>query len=235
MRKTLTCFFILFLAAASPAHADKAIDYFNLGLESNLTNTKIKYFTKALELDPEFAAAYEKRGMLYYFQEKYDKVIDDFRAYLELSTPQAQAHRMLGLGYLKTGSYKLAIHNLSRAIELKPNYAAAYADRAEAYRLIAEFDRAIRDSARALEIRGDAHSMANAYRTRAKIYRELGRVEEAVAETGAVYWLDQSVSNYSGRGRAWKTEDLKVIGLINIIGITFLFIVLKLRPPGGDD
>ena len=173
--------------------------------------------------------------MLYYFQEKYDKVIEDFRAYQKLSAPQAQTHRMLGLGYLKTGSYELAIRDLTRAIELKPNYTAAYADRAEAYRLIADFDRAISDSARALDIRGDARSEANAYRTRAKIYRELGRVEEAVAESDTVYWLDQNVWNYSGRGTAWKTEDLRVMGLINIIAITFLFIVLKLRPPGGDD
>ena len=145
MRRTLTSLFIFFFLAACPAHAEEALDYFNLGLESNLTRTKIKYFSKALELHPEFAAAYEKRGMLYYYQEKYDKVIDDFRAYLELSTPQAQAQRMLGLGYLETGSYELAIHNLTRAIELEPNYTAAYADRAEAYRLTADFDRAIRD------------------------------------------------------------------------------------------
>ena len=38
-----------------------AVDYFNLGMDSSMANKKIDYFTKALELDPRLAAAYEKK------------------------------------------------------------------------------------------------------------------------------------------------------------------------------
>jgi hypothetical protein len=35
------------------------MDFFNLGPKSTVTLTKIKYFSKALELDPMLAEAYE--------------------------------------------------------------------------------------------------------------------------------------------------------------------------------
>jgi regulator of sirC expression with transglutaminase-like and TPR domain len=73
----------------------EAVEYFNLGLEGDLTYKKIEYFTKALELNPRLAAAYEKRGLLYYFLEKYDNVIQDFQTYVELVPTKAEAYRML--------------------------------------------------------------------------------------------------------------------------------------------
>ena len=65
-----TCLLTLFLLSAQPAHAEDAMDYFQRGLRGSVTRKKIEYFSKALELDPKLAAAYEKRGLLYYFQEK---------------------------------------------------------------------------------------------------------------------------------------------------------------------
>ncbi|KPK14905.1 MAG: hypothetical protein AMK69_28115, partial [Nitrospira bacterium SG8_3] len=68
------CVTLLFLHTL-PVHADEAMDYYNQGLKGSMTRKKIAFFTKALQLDPKLAAAYEQRGLLYYFQGKYDKVI----------------------------------------------------------------------------------------------------------------------------------------------------------------
>ena len=84
--KKLYIFILVLLVTASWQKNDKevyafdfnATEYFNLGLESSMVYKKIDYFSKALELNPRFAPAYEKRGLHYYFQEKYDKVIEDF-------------------------------------------------------------------------------------------------------------------------------------------------------------
>ena len=64
---------VLLLLYTLPVHADEAMDYFNLAQKGSVTRKKIELFTKALELNPKLAAAYEQRGLLYYFQEKYDK------------------------------------------------------------------------------------------------------------------------------------------------------------------
>jgi hypothetical protein len=47
------------MLSALPVHGENAMDYFNLGFKSAITHTKIKYFSKALELDPMLAKAYE--------------------------------------------------------------------------------------------------------------------------------------------------------------------------------
>ena len=106
-------FYLAFLMMSSlPVFAENAIEYFNLGLKSSVTGTKIKYFSKALELAPNLAEAYAQRGMLYFFQGKYDHVIQDFQTYIKLSSPKAEAYRMLGMGYLKTGDYSSAIKSV---------------------------------------------------------------------------------------------------------------------------
>ena len=84
--KKLYIFILILLMTASWPKNDKevyafdinATQYFNLGLESSMIYKKIDYFSKALEMNPRLAPAYEKRGLHYYFQEKYDKVIEDF-------------------------------------------------------------------------------------------------------------------------------------------------------------
>jgi tetratricopeptide (TPR) repeat protein len=133
-------------------HADEAMDYFNRGRKGSVTRKKIELFTKALELNPKMAAAYEQRGLLYYFQGKYDKVIQDYQTYLDLAPEKFEAYRMLGLGYLKNGDYEPAIAHFTRAIELQPQHPAGYAYRAEANRLCGNDEEAIRDSTAAVKL-----------------------------------------------------------------------------------
>ena len=150
-------FFLLMLMWLSPVHGEvgDGLDYFTLGLQSSTTNKKIEYFTKALELNPNLAAAYEKRGLLYFFKEEYDKVIQDFRTYINLAPAKAEAFRMLGMGYLKSGLYQSAINSFNRALQMEPDLPTAYAGRAEAYLLTGNYDQAIEDSTKAIQLGGD--------------------------------------------------------------------------------
>ena len=66
MRKMAICILILVWSLTAKAHGMDAMAYFNLGLKSTMTNKKINYFSLSIELNPYFAEAYEKRGMLYY-------------------------------------------------------------------------------------------------------------------------------------------------------------------------
>lgn len=54
----------IFLMPAITAYSENAKGYFNRGLKSESTRTKIKYFSKALEMAPNLAEAYEKRVLL---------------------------------------------------------------------------------------------------------------------------------------------------------------------------
>jgi tetratricopeptide (TPR) repeat protein len=238
MKKTAIYFFMFFWLTAARGHGMEAMEYFNLGLGEGMTHQKVAYFTKALDLNPKFAAAYAKRGMLYYFLEKYDKMIQDFENYIELEPAKAEAYRMLGLGYLKAGLFKAAISSLTRAIEMDANLACAYANRAEVYRLSGKFEEAVRDSTRAIKYRPDLRTISDALRTRAKVYWKIGRNTEAYADNKKALSLDPSIPKLWGSywGSYPPLESMRAMGLIYLIGIVFVLIFgLKFRAPKKDE
>jgi len=227
----------LLLLHTLPVHADEAMDYFNRGRKGSVTRKKIELFTKALELNPKMAAAYEQRGLLYYFQGKYDKVIQDYQTYLDLAPEKFEAYRMLGLGYLKNGDYEPAIAHFTRAIELQPQHPAGYAYRAEANRLCGKDEEAIRDSTAAVKLRGDTRARSEAYKTRARIYRKMGLMDLAYADTRSAWESDPRWSYWV---RYWykyaSLEELRGAGLIGIIVLALVLVFgLKIKPPWKDD
>ncbi|UCD90179.1 MAG: tetratricopeptide repeat protein [Desulfobacterales bacterium] len=216
------------------AYGMDAMEYFNLGLKNRTTHKKIEYFTKALELKPKFAEAYEKRGLLYYFLGQYDRVIEDFQTYIELAPAKAETYKMIGMGYLKSRLYEPAIDNFTQAIELDPELAGAYAYRAESYRLNGDYQNAIVDANRAIEIRGNPITTSDAYRTRAKVFWETGRNHEAYTDHRKALSMDPRIP------RSWGSyppvEYMRSMGLILLIGIAFVLVFgLKLRPPNKKD
>ncbi len=221
------------MLSALPVHGENAMDYFNLGLKSSITRTKIKYYSKALELDPSLLEAYEKRGVLYFFQEKFDHVIQDFQAYIRLAPKKAEAYRMLGMGYLKSGDYRSAINNFTHAIEIEPDLSVSYANRAEAYRLIGDYQKATFDSSRAIENWSDTIAVVEAYNTRSKVYWAIGRNEVAYADHRKSVNLDPRIPR--SWGRYPPVKYMRGMGLIVLIGVAFVLIFgLKFKPPDKE-
>ena len=207
---------------AAAAWAQDAVELYERGLRSSLAYKKIEYFTKALQLNPNLADAYEKRATHYYFQEKLDRAIHDYTRVIELEPDSVNAYLLRGLAYLRKGhgegllaeinrlalrytglgkpkdskALKRAIDDFSSVIELDPRVAAAYSYRAEAYRLMGMIDEAIRDSTTAIQLRGDQKSTAYAYATRAEIYRRLGQNELYKADFRKSIELDPYSPDY---------------------------------------
>ena len=237
MLRKVICYLIFLMLPALSVYGENATDYVNLGLKSTLTRTKIKYFSKALELDPDLAEVYEKRGTLYFYQGKLDNVIQDFQTYIQLSPQKAEAYRMLGMGYLKSKDYPSAIYNFTRAIEIDPKQATAYSNRAEAHFLSGNYDLTILDSTRAIELGGDPRKIANAYRTRAKALWETGRNELSAADIRSSWQVDPRYAYYYRALYGYANpKSMGKAGLIGIIAIAFLLLFkFKLKPPEKDD
>ena len=230
-------YLVFFMLPALSVHGETATDYFNRGLKSTFTRTKIKYFSKAIELAPNLTEAYEKRGMLYFFQGKYDNVIQDFQTYIELSPPKAEAYRMLGMGYLKSGDFPSAIYNFTRAIEIDSKQANAYSNRAEAHFLSGNYDQTILDSTKAIGLDGDPRDIADAYRTRAKAFRKTDRNELSAADIRSSWQIDPRYAYYYRALYGYANpQSMRKAGLIGVIGIAFLLLFkFKLKPPEKDD
>ena len=183
-------------------------------------NKTIEYYTKAIELDPEYAAAYCGRGFAYYELDQYE-AIDDFTKAIELDPQNALAYYNRGFAYYtKSGDYQEAIDDFTKAIELNPEYAAAYNNRGGAYRELGQYQKAIDDFTKAIELdpkdaeayfgRGDAY--------REKVYqdcKEKGEykfhfgTEEAIKDYTTVIKLNpKHIDAYYSRGLCYTYEKL---------------------------
>ncbi|MDH3554770.1 MAG: hypothetical protein OES18_02835 [Deltaproteobacteria bacterium] len=233
MKRLILLLVPLTLLVAGPAYSEDAMQYFNLGVQSSVTRKKIEYYTRALELNPNLVEAYEKRGLLYYFQENYDKVVQDYLSYLELAPAKGEAYIMVGIGYLKKGLYEPALYYFTRAMELEPEQVKVYANRAETYRLSGREEEAMRDATRAIELRGDPRSKADAYKTRFKIYWKQGQDKLARADYRKSVELDPRITLWRYPNKKYPSpEEVSRLGLFGIIGIAFVLIFgTKLRPP----
>lgn len=246
MKKLLTAIIVFVFYIVGPAWGYDAAHFYDLGLDSSQTNTKINYFTRSIELNPALSAAYEKRGMLYYFQEHYTEMVRDFSKVTELKPDDAIGYSMLGLAYLKKDDYDSAVSNLTRAIELKPELAEAYGYRAEAYRLKRMLDLAVQDATRVIEIGGNKRTIGMAYSTRVKAYRDLGEIERADADFKKAVNLDPAYDIYKyftvteyladSAGRSGSVKGIGWMGAAGMIAIFFVMIFkLTLPPPRKGD
>ena len=242
MKTALIGVVIYFLISVCPAWGQDATHFFNLGLESPMVNKKIHYFTKALELNPRLAMAYDKRGRLYYFKENYDKMMYDFYKFTTLRPSDPEGYTMLGLAHLRMDNLDVAIAKFSRAVKLEPKFASAYGYRAEAYRLKGLPEEAVRDSTRAIEIGGAQSTVGRAYTVRSKAYRQLGQEALANADFDKAYDLDPEnygykyfnitnhLASFTNDSSYISPGGIRRLGLVGVIAVLAVLIFKLVLP-----
>jgi len=236
MKRLFVCLLTIVWLPTSAALAKEAAVYFDLASKSSSANKKIEYYSKALELDPNLASAYAKRGILFYFQGKYQKVIEDFENYTRLRPDDGEGYRMLGMGYLYLGTYDAAIATFNQALKVDPNLTSALCYRAEAYRRSGQNEKAISDSTEAIQLARDPRILADAYITRAKVYRELGLQDKAYADVRAALLKDPRTYFYRHISAYASLEEMRTAGLIGIIVLALVLILgLKFKAPKKDE
>jgi len=105
----------------------------------------LKYFERALALQPKYPEARNNLGTLYLVMGKWDKAIACFKEAVSdilYNTPQF-AYNNMGYAYFKKGDYDKAIENYKRALKASPSYTLCYANLALAYEAKGEFNEAV--------------------------------------------------------------------------------------------
>lgn len=141
--------------------------------------TAIEEYTMAIELDPEFADAYNNRGVAYQALGDYEAAIEDYTRAIEANPEYAIAYRNRGLAYLDLGDDDAAIEDFSAAIEIDPNYADAYYSRAYVYLQTDQYELAIEDYTRVIEL---IPGVATYFLSRGFTYELNGDAEESAAD-----------------------------------------------------
>ena len=126
---------------------------------------------EAIQLKPDFAEAYNNRGVAKAALGQRTEAITDFDEAIRLKPDFAEAYYNRGITKAELGHHKDAIADYDEAIRLKPDYAKAYNNRGvekaalgQRTEAIADYDKAIRlqlDHAEAYYNRGNAKVALN--------------------------------------------------------------------------
>ena len=138
----------------------------------------IKSCSKAIEIDPNLATAYFRRGYAYLNLKKYDHAIADFTRDIELIPVATRSYINRGTAYLEQGQDDLAIAEFTKSIEINSNESQAWLDRGLAYINQGLTDLAIRDCQRAVALE---EKYWNAYFCLGQAFSNQGKYELAIS------------------------------------------------------
>ena len=160
----------------------------------------IEHYTTAIEVNPDYANAYNNRSIIYRLKGNFDAVIQDCNKAIELNPDFAPAYLNRGNAYAEKGNVDEAIKNYTTAIEVNPDYANAYNSRGTVYCRIGKFDAAIKDHNTAIEL---DRENAESYDNRGVDYYRKKRFDRAIEDHTKAIELNPKFANaYCNRGEA---------------------------------
>ncbi|HJT57594.1 MAG TPA: serine/threonine-protein kinase [Ktedonobacteraceae bacterium] len=148
-------------------------------------------YNQAINLDPNYANAYNNRGLIHSHLKQYEQAIKDYSHAIELNPKFALAYSNRGLIYHDLKMYRRAIEDYTRAIELNTQDAFMYYSRGITYRALGENERAIADYTRAIEL---DDKYINSYGARGLAFYYLKDYRRAVQDFDRALQLDPSIS-----------------------------------------
>jgi tetratricopeptide (TPR) repeat protein len=179
--------------------------YFNRGAAyGNLGNHRqaISDYDRAIEINPQYAEAYNNRGAAYGKLSDQRQAISDFDRAIKINPEYAAAYNNRGFAYGNLGNHRQAISDFDRAIKINPELALTYINRGVAYGILGNNRQAISDYDRAVEINP---GYAEAYNNRGIAYGELGNLNQAISDYGRAVEINPEYAEaYNNRGIAYS-------------------------------
>ena len=169
----------ILLLPSVAASADAATEAYEKGkacLDKKDYDAAIVAFTRAIQLDPNNAKAYNRRGIAYEHKREHDKAIADYTEAIRLDPKYASAYYHRGVACGEKGDNDKAIADFTESIRLNPKDAKAYYDRGVAYWNKGEEDNAIVNFTEAVRLEP---KLARAYYCRGVAYWLKGEHDKA--------------------------------------------------------
>ena len=130
MKSFLTIILIFFYSYFQAQETSNAIGFYTSGLEQynkqNYTEA-INEYTKAIEINPDFAEAFFQRGCAKHNAEDYKGAIEDFNTSINLQPKNELFYKQRASTKTMLKDYNGAISDCDEAISIKYDYDKAYA------------------------------------------------------------------------------------------------------------
>ena len=190
-------------AAQRPEKEKDAEYYLNqsiVNLYEKNYDKAMENYNKAIELDPNYVAAYTSRGLAESNLEKNQKTIKDYDKAIELDPNDAETYYNRGNAKLELEDYQEAIKDYDKAITLDPQNAYAYVCKGIAKAQSKDYRGAIKDFDKAIELNFN-FSLVYIHRGIAKFKVE--DYQGAIKDSTEAIRLDpKNLTAYGNRGNA---------------------------------
>ncbi|MFW9257737.1 tetratricopeptide repeat protein [Nostoc sp. CALU 546] len=157
--------------------------------ESGNYEGAVKDFNQAIELDPQNALAYNKRGDAYYRLGDYEQAQADSSQAILLNPQDANAYFDRGFAFYGLSKYKEAIADYTQAIKLNSENAYAYYGRGLARSQVKDNKGAIGDFSKAIALKPE---YTEAYLQRGILRRRLKQRLAAIQDFDAIIKINPS-------------------------------------------
>jgi len=167
----------------------------------------ISDFSEAIRLNPNYALAFNRRGLAYGKKKEYDRAIADYSEAIRLDPKDASAFNRRGMTYDDKKEYDRAIADYSEAIRLDAKNADLFNNRGFAYLGKKEYDRAIADLNEAIRL---DPNYALPVINRGRVYHDKREYDRAIANYSEAIRLDpKDASAFYNRGIAKQSKGDK--------------------------
>jgi len=164
---------------AEPREKARAFERGDYYFHNNEFKNSIDEFTKAINIDPQWAEAYLRRGNARIWGIDADLKLgqEDINKAAELDPKYADY--ALAFRFYINRNFLHAIEVFTRVIQSEINLMDAYSDRGNSYTHLGEFEIAIADHSEAIRL---SPNFAGNYSNRAYVYNEMGQYELAISD-----------------------------------------------------
>ena len=164
-------------------------------------------YAEAIRLKPDYAEAYNNRGILKAKLGRYDDALADYDEAIRLKPDHARPYYNRGILKAQLGRYEDTLADYAEAIRLRPDYARAFYNRGVAKAKLGRHDDALADYAEAIRLKPD---YAEAFNNRGAMKAKLGRHDDALADYDEAIRLKPDLAEaYGNRGNAKNALGLK--------------------------
>jgi len=171
---------------------DKYFDMGNYYANLKKYDLAIKSYTKAIELNPNYADTYYNRGNSYKNLKKDDLAIKDYTKAIELNPNRDEAYNNRGVLYTHLKKDDLAIKDYKKAIQINPKNTNAYCNCGNFYTKSKDYSSAIKDFNKAIELNPN---YADAYFGRGYSYNKIKNYELSIKDYKKAIELNPTITD----------------------------------------
>jgi tetratricopeptide (TPR) repeat protein len=175
-----------------------AQEWFERGYISNNNEEKIRYYTKAIELDPTLIEAYNNRGVLFQEKNLLDQALEDYGQAIKLDPTFVELFSNRGACLVDKGMYQEALKDFDIAISIDPSYAEPLYNRGDCYTKLGNIELAIEDYKKFITLKPDYE---HAYYNLACCFA----LQENLMET--IFWLRKAITKNKDYYCKFVSED----------------------------